>query len=501
MVEGIVPRWEWRTFGFGAALDAAERRLGAMQAEKTQDSDEVYLLSVHNDTSCKLRASQLDVKQLQAVNADDLELWKPIMKADFPLTAADATTVFNALSHPVPALARATYTLEQFAELIEHDPRLCVVGVHKTRTHYLVDDCMVEKTVLATKHGAVHTIAIESPDPGLVLATIAKLGLDGRRNVNVPRGLKTLAHFDAQRYAVIDIGTNSVKFHLGEVRADGTVRTIADRADVTRLGEGLDEHRRLDDAAMARTADAVVALFEEARHAQVAGIVVVGTAGLRSAENREEFDELLKRRIGVTVEIISGEQEGRLAYVAAISALPLARGQLVVFDSGGGSTQFTFGRGADVSERFSVDIGAVRITERCGLAGKVTREQLDDALTVIATELQRLDGRATPDSVVGMGGTLTNLAAVHHQLAEYDPEIVHGTVLDLAEIDRQIERYRTLDASERRTIVGLQPNRAEVILGGACIVRTILAKLGRGAVTVTDRGVRHGLFIERFAEA
>ena len=493
----IVPRWEWRTFGAG--LDDTERLLGAMTSEKTQESDEVYLLSVHNDTSVKLRDDQLDVKKLQEVSADDLELWKPIMKADFPLSVDDATTVFNALSHPVSTLERADYTLEQFAELIERDPGLCVVGVHKTRTHYLVDECMVEKTVLATKHGSVHTIAIESPDPALVLRTIARLGLADRRNVNVPRGLKTLAHFDAQKYAVIDIGTNSVKFHLGEVQADGTARTVEDRAAVTRLGEGLDEHHRLSGAAMTRTADAVTAMFDDARGHDVRGIVVVGTAGLRSAENRDAFDELLKQRTGVTVEIISGEQEGRLAYVAAISALPLARGQLVVFDSGGGSTQFTFGRSADVDERFSVDIGAVRMTERFGLEHAVSDDALATALDGVATELHRLDGRATPDAIIGMGGTLTNLAAVYHELAEYDPDIVHGTVLDGSEIDRQIERYRTLDADARRKIVGLQPNRAAVILGGALIVRTILTKLGRDSVTVTDRGVRHGLFIERFA--
>jgi exopolyphosphatase/guanosine-5'-triphosphate,3'-diphosphate pyrophosphatase len=499
MVEGIVPRWEWRTFGAG--LDDAEQRLGAMTAEKTQESDEVYLLAVHNDTSCKLREAQLDVKKLQEVNGDGLELWKPIMKADFPLSVEDATTVFTALAHPVPPLARPSYTLEQFAELVERDPGLCVVGVHKTRTHYLVDGCMAEQTVLATKHGSVHTIAIESPDPALVLRTVTKLGLGGRRNVNVPRGLKTLAHFDAARHAVIDIGTNSVKFYLGEVQADGTARAIEDRAEVTRLGEGLDEHGRLNDAAMTRTADAVTTMFDDARRAGAQEIVVVGTAGLRSAANRDAFDRLLQHRIGVTVEVISGEQEGRLAYLAAISALALARGDLVVFDSGGGSTQFTFGSGADVAERFSVDIGAVRITERCGLAGEVSEERLHEAMAVVGAELAGLDGRATPDAVIGMGGTVTNLAAVHHELAEYDPDIVHGTVLDVAEIDRQIERFRALDANERRAIVGLQPNRAEVILGGACIVRTILTKLGRRSVTVTDRGVRHGLFIERFAES
>jgi exopolyphosphatase / guanosine-5'-triphosphate,3'-diphosphate pyrophosphatase len=100
--------------------------------------------------------------------------------------------------------------------------------------------------------------------------------------------------------------------------------------------------------------------------------------------------------------------------------------------------------------------------------------------------------------VVGMGGAVTNLAAVKHGLAVYDPDVVQGTVLDRAEIDRQIELYRTRDAEQRHAIVGLQANRAAVILAGACIVRSILTKLGCDALTVSDRGLRHGLIVERF---
>ena len=97
-----------------------------------------------------------------------------------------------------------------------------------------------------------------------------------------------------------------------------------------------------------------------------------------------------------------------------------------------------------------------------------------------------------------MGGAVTNLAAVKHELATYDPEVVQGAVLDRAEIDRQIELYRTRTSEQRRSIVGLQPKRADVILAGACIVRTVLAKLGCDALTVSDRGLRHGLLEERF---
>ena len=99
-----------------------------------------------------------------------------------------------------------------------------------------------------------------------------------------------------------------------------------------------------------------------------------------------------------------------------------------------------------------------------------------------------------------MGGAVSNLAAVKHGLAEYDPDVVQGTVLDRAEIDRQIELYRTRTADERRAIIGLQPQRADIILAGACIVRTILDKLGQDSLTVSDRGLRHGVLAERFGQ-
>jgi len=99
---------------------------------------------------------------------------------------------------------------------------------------------------------------------------------------------------------------------------------------------------------------------------------------------------------------------------------------------------------------------------------------------------------------VGMGGALTNLAAIRHRLRTYDADVVQGTALDRVEIDREIELFRTRTADERRKIVGLQPQRAEVILAGACIVRTVLDKLRCDELTVSDRGLRHGLLVERF---
>jgi exopolyphosphatase/guanosine-5'-triphosphate,3'-diphosphate pyrophosphatase len=242
-------------------------------------------------------------------------------------------------------------------------------------------------------------------------------------------------------------------------------------------------------------------MVEEARQNRARAIALVGTAALRTASNRDEVIEHVRERTGHTVEPLSGEEEGRLAYLAVKAGLGLDRGSLVVFDTGGGSSQFTFGDGEDVTERFSVPVGAVRYSEAFGLDHAVEPEVLAAALEAIAGDLSTLDGRNPPDTLVAMGGAVTNITAVYHRLATYDPDVVQGTILERDEIDRQIEMYRVADAETRRSIVGLQPKRADVILAGACIVRTVMEKLGQQTLTVSDRGLRHGLVRERFAGA
>ena len=167
--------------------------------------------------------------------------------------------------------------------------------------------------------------------------------------------------------------------------------------------------------------------------------MAVGTAGLRTASNRDEVVAAIEAATGVTVNTISGEEESRLAYLAVRADLRLAEGALVVFDTGGGSTQFTFGHGAEVDDRFSVDVGAVRYTERFGLAAAVSTDALQAALDAIASDLHRLDGRPAPDALVGMGGAVTNITAVKLGLDPYDPDAVQGAILERADIDRQIE--------------------------------------------------------------
>src|SRR5262249_36441073 len=167
---------------------------------------------------------------------------------------------------------------------------------------------------------------------------------------------------------------------------------------------------------------------------------------------------------GIELGVLPGEEEARLAYLGATASLGLEAASLAVFDTGGGSTQFTFGDGRRVDEQFSIPLGAVRVTEQFGLDRAVSTETVRAARAAIDGELGVLDGHARPDAVIGLGGALTNMAAVEHRLVSYDPDVVHGTLLDSAEIERQIELYRERGAAERRGIPGLQPKRAEVIL-------------------------------------
>ena len=301
------------------------------------------------------------------------------------------------------------------------------------------------------------------------------------------------------RYAVIDVGTNSVKFNISERRADGNWLTVVDRAEITRLGEGLEKTGDISSEAMERTVAAISVMVSQAKEAGVAAIAAVGTMGMRTAHNSQQFIDAVEQRCGLRIEIIPGTEEGRLAYLAVKAGIGLGEGTLAIFDTGGGSTQFTFGSGASVEEQFSLNVGAVRFTEKYGLANAISKEQLKLAQDAVAAEFTRIDGRPSPHALVGMGGAITNIAAAKHQMAKYDPDVIQGSVIERSEVEQQIEMYRTKSVDERRAIIGLQPKRADVILAGACIVKIVMDKLGKDQLSVSDRGLRHGLLIDRFS--
>jgi exopolyphosphatase / guanosine-5'-triphosphate,3'-diphosphate pyrophosphatase len=180
-------RWEWRTFG--EQFGGAEERIGAMESERVVESDESYLLSAEGVDAVKLRDDLMDVKHLEHVGDDGLELWKPIMKSPLPISAADARAVLAALRISA-SLDRDAYDLADLATAAGGAIR--IVPVHKTRRHGTIGGCMAELTDLRTGDRSTRTIAIESEEPALVIAAVCELGLGSRPNVSVPRALKAL---------------------------------------------------------------------------------------------------------------------------------------------------------------------------------------------------------------------------------------------------------------------------------------------------------------------
>ena len=188
---GIVPRWEWRTFGDG--FGAAESRLEQHAPERVQESDEIYLLSTESDASVKFRDGVMDVKKLEAVNDDGLEQWRPVLKGSFPLPAADVAAVLSTLGVTGPEGTRDSYTLEQLLdEVVGPNESLTAVNVHKRRSHYEFEGCMTELSEISAHGRSTRTIAVEATDPALVSAAVRELGLNDRPNVCLARGLKTM---------------------------------------------------------------------------------------------------------------------------------------------------------------------------------------------------------------------------------------------------------------------------------------------------------------------
>lgn len=299
------------------------------------------------------------------------------------------------------------------------------------------------------------------------------------------------------RYAVIDVGTNSIKFLIVERQSDGSWRTLIDRAEIARLGDGFYETGNLCSEAMTRNANVIADMVRVAHEYDVDEIIGVGTMCLRSALNAGEFILLVQQICGVTLDILSGEEEARLAFLAATSGHHALSGRVFVFDTGGGSTECIIGHDGQIEQRVSLNIGALLQTEQSFATFPVSSQQIERALQLVELHVTPLEWIGRVHSVVGIGGTVTTLCAVKLGLEPYNPERIEGATLELSEIDRQIALYASTPLTERQRIPGLHPQRADVILGGAIIVKAMMLKTGAEVMTVSDRGLRHGILSDR----
>src|SRR5262245_18997002 len=194
-MERIIARWEWRTFG--ASFGEADRRFAALERGHVQESDEIYLLSRDTDANVKIRDRLMDIKTLEQVNAEGLEQWRPVMKGEFPLPAAEVTRVCAALG-VAPIVGLEVYMLDQLqAELTQASRGVRVAQVHQRRQRSTLGGCIAEMTEGGADGRPTRTAVIELKHPARVLATVREMGLDHFENISYPRGLKRLLGLSA----------------------------------------------------------------------------------------------------------------------------------------------------------------------------------------------------------------------------------------------------------------------------------------------------------------
>jgi exopolyphosphatase/guanosine-5'-triphosphate,3'-diphosphate pyrophosphatase len=227
-------------------------------------------------------------------------------------------------------------------------------------------------------------------------------------------------------------------------------------------------------------------------------VAAVGTAALRRARNASVFLDETKRRLGLEVAVISGEEEGRLAFEAVARGREeegAAAGRLLVLDIGGGSTEVIAGEGRRLDWARSLDLGSVRLTERFLLDDPPLVPQRQALVAQVRAAFAALPEPpgAGPIDLVGIAGTNTTLAAMKAGLRVYDAEAIRRTPIAPGELDDLIARLATMPAAARLALPGLEPGREDVILAGAVIAREALARFRMAAMSVSDRGVRHGV--------
>lgn len=307
---------------------------------------------------------------------------------------------------------------------------------------------------------------------------------------------------ETERRAVIDIGTVTARLLVADVTG-GAITEVVRRQAITHLGEGWTATGELSAAGIARVADAVHGFAEEARTLGADRTLAVATSAARDATNGAVFLDALEAA-GVRPEIITGEQEGYLTFLGVAYGFPGDR--ILMADVGGGSTELVVGSarptagGCPVSIEIarSVDIGSRRVTELFLRSDPPTAREIDEAAGWIADELRKAFApfKERPREMVAVAGTATTLAAIDLRMQEYDPGRIHGYRIGGSSLLDILEHLAVLTEAERRQVVGLEPDRAGVIVGGALILQSVMAHAGLSSTLVSEHDILYGMVLD-----
>jgi exopolyphosphatase/guanosine-5'-triphosphate,3'-diphosphate pyrophosphatase len=302
-----------------------------------------------------------------------------------------------------------------------------------------------------------------------------------------------------ERYAAIDVGSNSVRCLIAERDEDGHLSVIDDLKEQPRLARGLSATGRLSPEAIEHAVQALGRMVQAAERRGVSRVALVATAAVRDAANGAEFAERVKKEIGVPLEVIDGETEARLAFLSVREHFAIVRGRSVVADIGGGSLELVLAVGGLVEHVVSLPFGAVRMTEQHFSDGVAPQTAVRRVRSTVRQRLRRAMAARewTGARLFGSGGTFTNLARIssHRDKGSEPPGGVHGMTVPLAELERVLEWLSAMTVEERRAVGGLNPERADIIVAGLAVAAEVLQRFDAPGVTVSAFGLREGLLL------
>ncbi len=299
------------------------------------------------------------------------------------------------------------------------------------------------------------------------------------------------------RVAAIDVGTNTTRLLVAEAHG-GTYRELDRRLSYTRLGEGVDAQSRIQPEAMKRTLGAIAEFCSVCGEFGVQQISIAGTSAVRDASNRESFLQAAEQLAGVPAKALSGEEEAQLSFMGATAEL--VDGLRLVCDIGGGSTEFILGEPhSEELLRTSLNVGSVRLTERFLKSDPPATEEmlmLEAAIDAALEDVDHAIGEIAEARLVGLGGTVTTLAAINLEIERYQPELIHLAELDGGEVTRIYHLLAGMSVEERSTLPCLPKGRADVIVAGASILSRVMARWSFPAVLVSERDILEGLVLQ-----
>jgi exopolyphosphatase/guanosine-5'-triphosphate,3'-diphosphate pyrophosphatase len=302
--------------------------------------------------------------------------------------------------------------------------------------------------------------------------------------------------FSVKNVASIDIGTNTILLLIAAVDK-GRINPLSEMETVVRLGEGVHEHGILSKEAMERGLQTLSQYLEQCQAMKAHEVFAVGTSALREAKNSEVFLRLVKEKLNLSIDVISGEEEAHLSFLAVARDLQESGEPLMVVDIGGGSTEFILGKDDQIRQWISLPLGSVRFTERFLRSDPVQEEEWQKMERNILESLIDIPHSPGPLLMVAVGGTATTLAAVGQGLREFVIEKIHHFILKKGTLRNQLLLYRSKTIEERKKIPGLPLARADVILAGAAILYLTMEELHCPTVLISCHGVRYGLLYRK----